>query len=337
MVKFIDYRTLKAELAFPIVLSHYGIHHNANRDQDMISCPFHDDDQPSCSVNKSKGMFRCFGCGTQGNVLAFICAKEDLDDQNPDELAKGAHYAIEHILGRKPADFARKKLLKGKSTRKAVSSSKGQPEKQSTVKEENKFNKPLTFELKNLVQNHVALDERGITQDTIQVFGLGYCQKGIMQGRLVVPIHNATGELIAYAGRWPNGKPPGGEGKYKLPSGFNKSIELFNQHRAKTMLEDHKWETPLVIVEGFWSVFRLHSAEIPCVATFGSDFSDAQALAIANLTDEAIIIYDGDEAGREGMQRAAGVLSQHVFTRCMRLADGEKPDTMNLDDLRDIW
>jgi hypothetical protein len=51
-------------------------------------------------------------------------------------------------------------------------------------------------------------------------FGVGYCQKGIMVGRMAILIHNEKGELVAYAGRR-SGEPPEGEGKYKLPMGFH--------------------------------------------------------------------------------------------------------------------
>jgi DNA primase len=55
-------------------------------------------------------------------------------------------------------------------------------------------------------------------------WNVGFCTgKGIMAGRVAIPIHNEQGELVAYAGRW-TGDPPDGEGKYKLPTGFHKSV-----------------------------------------------------------------------------------------------------------------
>ncbi len=55
-------------------------------------------------------------------------------------------------------------------------------------------NPPLTFELKNLDSKHPYLNGRGLDQKTIAIFGLGYCNRGLMQGRIVIPLHNEQGE-----------------------------------------------------------------------------------------------------------------------------------------------
>src|SRR6185369_14026556 len=92
---------------------------------------------------------------------------------------------------------------------------------------------------------------RGLSQSTIETFGIGYCAQGTLAGWIAIPIHNAAGQIVAYAGRWP-GKPTDGQAKYKLPTGFRKSLELFNLHRA--CAADAR--LPLVVVEGF---FGLHA------------------------------------------------------------------------------
>jgi DNA primase len=97
------------------------------------------------------------------------------------------------------------------------------------------------------------LKERGLTDETIATFGLGFCQKGILAGHVAIPIHNVKGELVAYAGRWP-GVPPNPDEKYKLPKGFMKSWEVFNLHRARQVRDEH----PLLIVEGFFDAIKLH-------------------------------------------------------------------------------
>jgi DNA primase len=97
------------------------------------------------------------------------------------------------------------------------------------------------------------------------VFGVGFCQKGSMQGRVCVPIHNAQGNLVGYAGRW-IGEPetlPKGEEKWKLPAGFHKSLELFNLHRVRRCRQ-------LVVVEGFFDAIRLHGLRIGAVALMGT-------------------------------------------------------------------
>lgn len=334
MTKYIDYKQLKNELSFPTVLSHYGINHQSERVQDQISCPFHDDDKPSCSVNKQRGMFRCFGCNEQGNVLKFVCLMENQDDEKPEELAIAAKIAVEDILGRKLVDFSRNrkgKVTHNKSSQTTTTKKDKSSEEPSSL---TSFNKPLNFELQNLQQNHPEYEVRGVSQEMRTSFGLGYYdQKGMMKGRLVFPIHNGKGELVAYCGRWHDDNPPEGEGKYKLPKGFNKSIELYNQHRAKEMLAEQDWHLPLIIVEGYWSAVRLHAAGYPVVATFGHDLSEKQALLIAQMTEDAIVVYDGDVPGQTGMARALVKLSQYIFVKTIVLEEDEKPDTMDLDQL----
>jgi DNA primase len=94
--------------------------------------------------------------------------------------------------------------------------------------EEDGPNKPLGFALQNLDPAHPYLAERGLSAEAIAEFGLGYCQKGSMTGRVVIPIHNAEGQLVAYAGRWPGTPPDELSPKYKLPPGFRKAHEAFH-------------------------------------------------------------------------------------------------------------
>ena len=90
-------------------------------------------------------------------------------------------------------------------------------------------NKPLGFTLKDLTADHDYIRQRGIAAATAESFGLGFFRaKGRLSGRVVIPIHDALGQLVAYAGRTNDNAEP----KYKLPTGFYKSLELFNYHRA---------------------------------------------------------------------------------------------------------
>jgi DNA primase len=73
----------------------------------------------------------------------------------------------------------------------------------------------------------------------------------MMHGRVVIPIRNSTGELVAYAGRAVNECGP----KYKLPIGFRKSLEVYNLHRAATASSDR-----VIVVEGYFDCLRVHQA-----------------------------------------------------------------------------
>jgi hypothetical protein len=90
-------------------------------------------------------------------------------------------------------------------------------------------NAPLPFALK-LDPAHSYLAERGLGPELVELFGLGFCSRGNMAGRICIPIHNEQSELVAYAGRWPDDDVPDWQERYKLPMKFQKSRVLFNLH-----------------------------------------------------------------------------------------------------------
>ena len=90
-----------------------------------------------------------------------------------------------------------------------------------------------------------------------------------MQGWICIPIHDERGVLVAYAGRRATEELPRGVPKYILPRGFEKRRVLFNLHRVAGA--EH-----LILVEGYWSVFRLHALGLPAVALMGRVLSAEQ-------------------------------------------------------------
>ena len=92
MAKWVDFKTVREHLSFRDVLIHYKIEEHGRGDQIKIICPFHDEHNPTCSINIERNIFRCFACHTSGNLLEFICQMEDLDPQDTkDDLNVGAH------------------------------------------------------------------------------------------------------------------------------------------------------------------------------------------------------------------------------------------------------
>jgi DNA primase len=193
------------------------------------------------------------------------------------------------------------------------------PEQAREREEATPINPPLTFALQHLDAGHPYLKARGLADETIKTFGLGYfAGKGSMHGRIVIPVHNEHGELVAYAGRFP-GDPPEGEPKYKLPANFHKSLLLYNFHRAR----EHGSEG-LIVVEGFFPVFELwQKGRRNVVAVMGNHLSKEQeALIVATVGPKgrALIAFDDDEAGREGAANAATRLVSQIFVRTIALA-----------------
>ena len=191
------------------------------------------------------------------------------------------------------------------------------------------------FEAK-LVREHEYLIERELYGALVEHFGLGFfpaSAKGMMRNRLCIPIHNEKGELLAYAGRWigPDETIPKGEEKYKLPKVFYKSQVLYNLHRVKGRKH-------LVVVEGFFSVFRLHALGVPAVALMGRILSTEQlTLLEASGAKYLTVVLDGDEPGRTAAPPMMDLLARSSLrAKFALLPESTQPDTVDETILREI-
>jgi DNA primase len=150
-----------------------------------------------------------------------------------------------------------------------------------------------------------------------------------MAGRIVIPIHNAEGELVAYAGR---ALDPETEPRYKLPAGFNKSLELFNLHRAAQA--DSRGV--VIVVEGFFDAMKVHQADFPAVvALMGSSLSDAQA-ELLGAFDRVLLMLDGNEAGVDAAPKIAAQLARRLLVRIADVPDGTQPDQLSTEEIRAV-
>jgi len=320
---YIDFAFVKENASFERVLEHYNIAARGTGTQRSVSCPFHPDKRPSCRVELDKKIWHCFACEASGNILEFVARIEgDAEDLRAAAIKLADICRIATAASRgKPGAGARQAAP---HSRKGARRPKPQPEGQTPspappAAPEGPVNPPLTFELK-LDATHPYLAERGLSAELVARFGLGYCSRGVMAGRICIPIHDAAGQLVAYAGRWP-GEPPEVVERYRLPAKFEKSRVLFNLHRVGQA--EH-----LVLVEGYWSAFRLHAMGVPVAALMGSSVSEEQlALLRERGTRRVTLLLDGDDAGRKARERALPALANAFFVRAPLLPDGEKPDT----------
>ena len=312
---FVDFKKVKEAVTILQVLDRYGITEMLKRSGDSLRgpCPVHKGGNPTAfRVSISKNCWNCFGaCQGGGNILDFVARMESVS-------IRDAALLIQEWFGLDTAPAAPRK--------KPPPAKKAAPRREE--REEPAANKPLGFSL-TLDPKHPYLAERGLTAEAIEVFGLGYADRGIMAGRIAIPIHNAQGELVAYAGRWP-GEPPVGEGKYKLPPRFRKSLELYNLHRV--LAGDP--QAPIVLVEGFFDCISVWQAGIRrVVALMGSLLSEAQAellLEAAGQKGRITIFLDEDEAGRRGRQAALARLAPWTHVR-LSGPPGEAPQPDQLD------
>lgn len=202
------------------------------------------------------------------------------------------------------------------------------PKPQLVAEEEepDKPNKPLGFTLQGIQHDHPYLRSRGVEPDLAENFGIGFFPgKGSMAGRVVIPICNENGELVAYAGRAIDGADP----KYKLPAGFHKNQVVYNLHRV---LPAHGGT--VVVVEGFFDCLRVWQSECNCaVALMGSSMSARQEELLARYFQYAILMLDGDVAGREAAANILPRLARHMFVKLIELPDGKQPDQLPPEEI----
>jgi DNA primase len=149
-----------------------------------------------------------------------------------------------------------------------------------------------------------------------------------LRGRIVIPIHDEQGELIAYVGRAPDSRIP----KYRFPKGFRKSPVRFNMHRARATGARN-----VIVVEGFFDTFALHHAGHPAaVGLMGSTLSQHQADLLINHFDRVFLLLDGDEAGRHGALAIAKTLTTRLPLTVISLEDGTQPDQLGQAQIQRI-
>jgi 5S rRNA maturation endonuclease (ribonuclease M5) len=185
----------------------------------------------------------------------------------------------------------------------------------------------LSFTLR--LRWHPYWEQRGIQWQTAAWFGAGYYGgSGFLRGRMVFPIHDERGDLVAYAGRTMDGRAP----RYLFPPGFHKSQVLFNLHRSveSAARQGHR----AIVVEGFFDCLKVHQAgHGNVVALMGASVSDRQLELLDTCFRELVVMLDGDEAGR----RASRVLAARWPAACMAwVPAGRQPDQLSSEEIERI-
>lgn len=311
MIGWVDFSAVKQTVSLEVVLRHYQIPGlRRHRDQLQGCCPIHQGQRDdSFRVHLTKNIFQCFACHAHGNVLDFVAAMEQCS-------IREAALRLQQWFGM-PASGPR--LCPA-----ATAKPKGE-----LVRKEEGSNLPLRFALTGVERNHPYLAQRGIDPATAAEFGVGfYPGPGLMSGRIVIPIRNLHGQLVAYAGRALDDRPP----KYKLPTGFRKALELFNLRQALAASVK-----TVVVVEGYFDCMRVHQAGFPCVvALMGCSLSPAQESGLRQHFERIILMLDGDAAGRSASTVIATRLSEWRSVHVVRVPDGSQPDPLSFSTIRQL-
>jgi DNA primase len=322
--KWVDYKELKRRLSMEEVLKRYGLFDDLKKSgQNLVGCcPIHGGSNPrQFSVNLEKNIYNCFGdCGGGGNILDLVAGLEGVS-------VREAGLKLKEWLPE--SEPLKEKKLKSKEVKRTEQADQAPIDDEPT-------NPPLTFTLKSLKREHPFFEERAISMETILIFGLGYCTKGMMKGRIVIPIHNELGDLVAYCGRAVSEDQAEEEGKYKLPPKFTKKAVVYNLHRAK------KDQGPVVVVESFLSVFRLFQAGyLNVVALMGSSMSQEQEDLLVRHTgqkSQLILLFDNDESGQNCTEDCLARLSRNLFVKAPDYsALAQKPHQLTSEQITTIF
>lgn len=313
--RWVNFKEVKDQLSFEAVIEHYGLVLKQVKGNELVGlCPFHEEKEPSFKINTQKKVFNCFGCHASGNILDFVVKMEKVS------IRKAALLVQEWfniVSSEKLAYNANMSVKKQQNPPHKVKNEQSEP------------NKPLAFTLK-LEPNHSYLKGRGVDEELAKYFEIGFCNRGLMKDRIAISIHDENNILVGYAGRWVEGKLPEGEDKYKFPPDFKKSLVLYNFNRVKG-------SDRLVVVEGFFSVMRLHLLGIKSVALMGCAISEAQEkLLIDNNCKYLTILMDGDKPGREAQGKISSTLQKNFFVRSVELPEDLEPDTIGTEELLNL-
>ncbi len=341
MAKWVNFQELREKLEFTRALEEYRVQLNARGDQAIGFCPLptHKGERRSSSfsVNLARGIFQCFGCKAKGNVLDFACRMEGFDPSDKAEFRKAALRISERF------GITASQAKKENEDPKLAAAPKPQEEKKDGPPRQ--INAPLDFILKGLNPKHPYLLNRGFTQKTIDDFGLGYCDRGLMKDRIAIPLHNQKGEFIGYAGRLiddstitdeqPKYKFPGERKRDEVIYEFRKTLFVYNGHRVQGPVAN------LIVVEGFPAVWWLSQAGLTAVVgLMGSSCSNEQADIIKNLVSTGGRLWffpDGDPAGEHCAIDLLTKLSPLRFVRWIKLESGRQPTDCGPQELATLF
>jgi hypothetical protein len=338
-----DFRAIKARVSIVDVLKRYGTELRATNQYELRGkCPLptHSSEsaEQSFVVNPGKNVWSCHSasCVADRNVT-----KGDGHQKKGGDLIELVAF-MEKCHLREAGE--RLEQWFGKQTdaipppsapsRKAPASS---PDGSEVV------NKPLTFALRDINFAHPYLASRGFDPEECEYLGVGFFPgKGVMRNRIVFPIHDATGQLVAYAGRRveyslmdedPAHIAPENPDleRWKFPAGFRRGQVLYNLHRVT----EDDW-TEVIVVESFWGALACVRAGIMnSVAIMSNYATDTQVTQLCGFR-KVTVFLDGDKPGREGSENLVSRLVNAGIESVERkmLAENMQPDGLKIDTLR---
>jgi DNA primase len=307
-------------------------------------CPFHKEKTPSFTVNRDKQIFYCFGCGEGGNVLTFVMKMSDMSFPE----------AVRHLAGKTGVIIPERVLTRHEKESSSLRNEVSRVNKMAAAY----FSKNLFSQAGKEARDY--LRKRGIQDEVIKEFGLGYAldgwrhlrdyfekagislklvnQSGLVipkangggsfydrfRRRLIFPIEDVGGSVIAFGGRIIGD----GEPKYLNTSEspvYIKGRNLYGLNRTK---EDIRKRGYVILVEGYFDLITLWASGIRnVIATLGTALTRDHVDLLRRYTSHVVAVFDPDEAGKKALTRSIELfLSGNMHAKGVVLPDGYDPD-----------
>lgn len=305
-----DIKAIRQQADIVDVMSRYITLEKKGKDYKAI-CPFHDDHDPSLSISTDKQIFKCFVCGTGGNVFTFVQKIENISFlEAVCKVAELIHYPLH------------------------MDTSQFQPkvdQNQPLYDCVQSYIRFLTYELQSENGESVKryLSQRKINEDIIKRFEIGYAPESsrsvkylkakgfneqiltdtglirthdldtyaVFDNRLMIPIHDENGNPVGFTARRLNEDKD--VAKYINTSEtkiYHKGHLIFNYHRAKEFAKKNK---RCILVEGAMDVIAFEKADIhESIACLGTACTKEQIALLKRLNVPLVVCYDGDKAGK---------------------------------------
>ncbi len=319
-------------------------------------CPFHNEKNPSFTVNGEKQFYHCFGCGAHGNAIDFLMNYDRLEFvESIEELATQHGLEVPYEAGSGPNPIERH-------------------QRQNLYQLMDNLN---GFYQQSLTQSHARaardyLSNRGLSAEVIEHFAIGFapagwdnvlkrfgdnkdnndslmeagmlvsndkgCTYDRFRGRVMFPIRDKRGRVIGFGGRVLGNDTPKYLNSPETPI-FHKGRQLYGLYEAQ---KNHPQPARLLVVEGYMDVVALVQFGIDyVVASLGTSTTAEHIQLLFHSTDTVICCYDGDRAGREAAWRALETALPYMNDgrqlRFMFLPDGEDPDTLVRKEGKDAF
>lgn len=300
-------------------------------------CPFHSEKTPSFTVSPDKQIFHCFGCSVGGNLVNFIMQHDNLSfPEALNLLAKKAGINLKGYKFDKDSNSIKTKL--------------------TTLHKE--VSKLFAGNLKQSKKAHAYLLDRGLTEETLSMFSLGFAlkewhnvsnylknkaipapvilQSGLVSSgdkgmydtfrdRVIFPISDLQGDIIAFGGRVMDGSEP----KYlNSPDTliFKKGENLYGLNLAREGIRKMGYA---IIVEGYFDVVMCHQYGFTnTVAPLGTALTTGHLNKLGRFTRKITLVFDGDKAGKMAARRSIPVLFEQGFVpKILLLPENDDPDS----------